>query len=149
MNIKQIYTNCLSQASYLIESEGDCLIIDPIRDIDQYVEIIEKNNYNLKYVLEKGCKTDDKLICYICKDYIPQVLNVRFNYYTIFNPDKLKCLKYVIENNYFDFTKNNFIDDVIKFCGDLNIILYLKEKGFIKQKEENFWNNKCKDLNNL
>ena len=103
----------------------------------------------LKYVLEKGCKTDDKLICYICKDYIPQVLNVRFNYYTIFNPDKLKCLKYVIENNYFDFTKNDFIDDVIKVCGDLNIIQYLKEKGFIKQKEENFWNNKCKVLNNL
>lgn len=89
----------------------------------------------LKYVLEKGCKTDDKLICYICKDYNPQVLNLRFNYYTIFNPDKLKCLKYVFENNYFDFTKNDFIDDVIKVCGDLNIILYLKEKGFIKQKE--------------
>ena len=52
MFIKQIYTKCLAQASYYIESEGEVVIIDPIRDIDEYVNLINTNNSKLKYILE-------------------------------------------------------------------------------------------------
>ena len=52
MIIKQIYTNCLSQASYYIESKGKSIIIDPIRDIEGYDELINKNNSELKFILE-------------------------------------------------------------------------------------------------
>ena len=38
MHIEQIYTNCLAQASYYIESNGEAVIIDPIRDFSPYIE---------------------------------------------------------------------------------------------------------------
>ena len=44
MYIKQIYTNCLSQASYYIESGDECVIIDPLRDIDDYKTLINKHD---------------------------------------------------------------------------------------------------------
>ena len=37
MKIEQLYTNCLAQAAYYIESEGEVAVIDPIRDYDYYV----------------------------------------------------------------------------------------------------------------
>ena len=52
MKIKQIYTACLSQASYYIESNGESLIIDPIKDINEYDKLIKKDSSILKYVLE-------------------------------------------------------------------------------------------------
>ena len=52
MYIKQIYTDCLSQASYYIESKNESVIIDPIRDIDYYDHLLNKRNSKLKYVLE-------------------------------------------------------------------------------------------------
>ena len=58
MIIKQIYTNCLSQASYYIESKGESIIIDPIRDIDGYDELINKNNSELKFILETHFHAD-------------------------------------------------------------------------------------------
>ena len=58
MKIKQIYTSCLSQASYYIESKGESLIIDPIKDINEYDKIIKKNNSKLKYVLETHFHAD-------------------------------------------------------------------------------------------
>ncbi len=58
MIIKQIYTNCLSQASYYIESNGKSLIIDPIRDIDQYDNLLKKNKSNLQYILETHFHAD-------------------------------------------------------------------------------------------
>ena len=39
MIVKQIYTQCLAQASYYIESDGESAVIDPIRDIDSYVNL--------------------------------------------------------------------------------------------------------------
>ena len=56
MIIKQIYTKCLAQASYYIESEGEVAIIDPIRDIDDYVSLI--GNKKLKYILETHFHAD-------------------------------------------------------------------------------------------
>ena len=58
MIIKQIYTNCLSQASYYIESKGESIIIDPIRDIEGYDELINKNNSELKFILETHFHAD-------------------------------------------------------------------------------------------
>ena len=50
MYIKQIYTSCMSQASYYVESDNDCVIIDPLRDIEIYDDLISKRGKNLKYV---------------------------------------------------------------------------------------------------
>ena len=58
MKIKQIYTACLSQASYYIESRGECIIIDPIKDIEEYDNLIKKNKSKLKYVLETHFHAD-------------------------------------------------------------------------------------------
>ena len=58
MIIKQIYTDCLSQASYYIESNGECLIIDPIRDTEDYDVLINTNKSKLKYILETHFHAD-------------------------------------------------------------------------------------------
>ena len=42
MFIKQLYTGCLSEAAYYIESEGEVAIIDPLRDIDEYINLRKK-----------------------------------------------------------------------------------------------------------
>ena len=39
MKIKQIYTKCLSQSTYYIESKGEVAIIDPLREIDPYLKL--------------------------------------------------------------------------------------------------------------
>ena len=56
MIIKQLYTNCLAQASYYIESDGEVAIIDPIRDISDYVDLI--GSKKLKYILETHFHAD-------------------------------------------------------------------------------------------
>ena len=50
MYIKQIYTDCLSQASYYIESKNESVIIDPIRDIDYYDHLLNKRNLDIDKV---------------------------------------------------------------------------------------------------
>ena len=42
MYIEQIYTNCLSQASYYLESDGEAIIIDPIRDSNLYLDFCDQ-----------------------------------------------------------------------------------------------------------
>ena len=39
MKVEQIYTGCLSQASYLIVSKGEAVVIDPLRDVDKYIKL--------------------------------------------------------------------------------------------------------------
>ena len=58
MYIQQIYTNCLAQAAYYIESEGEAVIIDPLRDIDAYVKLAETRNAKIKFVLETPFHAD-------------------------------------------------------------------------------------------
>lgn len=58
MFVKQIYTNCLAQASYFIESEGIAAIIDPIRDLDQYFELAKEKNAEIKYIFETHFHAD-------------------------------------------------------------------------------------------
>nr|MDQ3102009.1 MBL fold metallo-hydrolase [Bacteroidota bacterium] len=58
MTVEQIYTGCLAQGSYYIESEGEAAIIDPLRETRPYIERAEKNNAHIKYVLETHFHAD-------------------------------------------------------------------------------------------
>src|SRR5580692_10650989 len=58
MFIKQLYTGCLSEAAYYIESEGEAAIIDPLRDIDVYLELSRERKATIKYILETHFHAD-------------------------------------------------------------------------------------------
>ena len=58
MYIEQIYTNCLSQASYYLESDGESIIIDPIRDSNLYLDLIKKRKTKVKYIFETHFHAD-------------------------------------------------------------------------------------------
>ena len=58
MLIEQLYTNCLAEAAYYIESEGEAAIIDPIRDTSPYLEKIKERGVKLKYVFETHFHAD-------------------------------------------------------------------------------------------
>jgi hydroxyacylglutathione hydrolase len=58
MFIKQLYTGCLSEAAYYLESEGEAAIIDPLRDIDAYVELARERNATIKYIFETHFHAD-------------------------------------------------------------------------------------------
>ena len=58
MYIKQIYTSCLAQASYYIESNNEAIIIDPIRDFKPYLKLIKERKSTLKYVFETHFHAD-------------------------------------------------------------------------------------------
>jgi len=58
MFIKQLYTKCLSEAAYYIESEGEAAIIDPLRDIDEYIQLAKERNARIKYIFETHFHAD-------------------------------------------------------------------------------------------
>ena len=58
MKIEQIYTGCLSQGAYYLESNGEVAIIDPLRDVDYYIETSIKNNARIKYIFETHFHAD-------------------------------------------------------------------------------------------
>lgn len=58
MFIQQLYTNCLSEAAYFIESEGEVAIIDPLRDIDIYIKMAAEKNAKIKYIFETHFHAD-------------------------------------------------------------------------------------------
>lgn len=58
MKIEQIYTGCLAQGAYYIESDGEAVIIDPLREVEPYIRKAEKNNARIKYVLETHFHAD-------------------------------------------------------------------------------------------
>ncbi|AKQ45535.1 beta-lactamase [Rufibacter radiotolerans] len=58
MKVEQIYTGCLAQGAYYIESNGEAAIIDPLREIKPYLEKAEKNGAKIKYVLETHFHAD-------------------------------------------------------------------------------------------
>ena len=58
MFIEQLYTGCLSEAAYYIESNGEVAIIDPLRDIDEYLEILNQRKAKLKYIFETHFHAD-------------------------------------------------------------------------------------------
>ncbi len=58
MIVEQIYTGCLSQASYFIESGGESAIIDPLREVDIYIEKAKKRNSKIKYIFQTHFHAD-------------------------------------------------------------------------------------------
>lgn len=58
MIIEQIYTGCLAQGAYYIQSENEAVIIDPLREVDPYIEKAGKNGAVIKYVLETHFHAD-------------------------------------------------------------------------------------------
>ncbi len=58
MHVEQIYTGCLAQGAYYIESKGEVAIIDPLREVKPYIEKANKNNAKIKYVFETHFHAD-------------------------------------------------------------------------------------------
>lgn len=58
MKIEQIYTGCLAQGAYYIESEGEAVVIDPLREVNAYLEKAAKDNAQIKYVFETHFHAD-------------------------------------------------------------------------------------------
>ena len=58
MKIEQIYTGCLAQGAYYIESEGEAVVIDPLREVTSYLEKAEKDGATIKYVFETHFHAD-------------------------------------------------------------------------------------------
>lgn len=58
MNIEQIYTGCLAQGAYYIESNGEAAIIDPLRESAPYIEKAEKDEAKIKYIFETHFHAD-------------------------------------------------------------------------------------------
>lgn len=58
MYIEQLYTNCLAEAAYYIESNGEAAIIDPLRETQPYVALAKKRNARIKYVFETHFHAD-------------------------------------------------------------------------------------------
>ena len=58
MYIEQIYTGCLSEASYFIESNGEAAVVDPIRDTESYLKMAQGRNATIKYIFETHFHAD-------------------------------------------------------------------------------------------
>ena len=58
MKVEQIYTGCLAQGAYFIQSEGEAIVIDPLREIQPYIQKAKNENVKIKYVLETHFHAD-------------------------------------------------------------------------------------------
>jgi len=58
MYIQQLYTGCLSEAAYYIESDGEAAVIDPLRDIDEYLHLAQERKSKIKYIFETHFHAD-------------------------------------------------------------------------------------------
>ena len=58
MKIEQIYTGCLAQGAYYIESEGEAVVIDPLREVQPYIDRAAKDGASIKYVFETHFHAD-------------------------------------------------------------------------------------------
>jgi glyoxylase-like metal-dependent hydrolase (beta-lactamase superfamily II)/rhodanese-related sulfurtransferase len=58
MFVQQLYTGCISEAAYYIESNGIAAIIDPLRDIDAYLQLAKQRNATIKYIFETHFHAD-------------------------------------------------------------------------------------------
>jgi glyoxylase-like metal-dependent hydrolase (beta-lactamase superfamily II)/rhodanese-related sulfurtransferase len=58
MKIEQIYTGCLAQGAYYIESKGEVAIIDPLREVQPYIDRAKADNAKIKYIFETHFHAD-------------------------------------------------------------------------------------------
>jgi glyoxylase-like metal-dependent hydrolase (beta-lactamase superfamily II)/rhodanese-related sulfurtransferase len=56
--IKQLYTNCLAEAAYYIEDDGEAAIVDPIREPEPYIQLAKERGVKIKYVFETHFHAD-------------------------------------------------------------------------------------------
>jgi hydroxyacylglutathione hydrolase len=58
MFIKQLYTGCISEAAYYFESNGEAAVVDPLRDIDAYLQLASERKTRIKYIFETHFHAD-------------------------------------------------------------------------------------------
>jgi hydroxyacylglutathione hydrolase len=58
MIVEQLYTKCLAEAAYYIESKGEAVVIDPMRETQQYTDIAKNNGAEIKYIFETHFHAD-------------------------------------------------------------------------------------------
>lgn len=58
MHVQQLYTKCLAHGAYYIESEGDAVIIDPLREPNTYLQLLKERGAKLKYIFETHFHAD-------------------------------------------------------------------------------------------
>lgn len=58
MFVQQLYTSCISEAAYYIESNGEAAVIDPLRDIDAYLQLATERKARIKYIFETHFHAD-------------------------------------------------------------------------------------------
>ena len=58
MFIRQLYTGCISEAAYYLESNGEAAVIDPLRDIDVYLELANERKAKIKFIFETHFHAD-------------------------------------------------------------------------------------------
>lgn len=58
MYIEQLYTNCLAEAAYYIESEGQAAVIDPLRETEPYLKLAKERGATIRYVFETHFHAD-------------------------------------------------------------------------------------------
>jgi hydroxyacylglutathione hydrolase len=58
MKVEQIYTGCLAQGAYYIESNGEAVVIDPLREVEPYIQKADRNHAKIKYVFETHFHAD-------------------------------------------------------------------------------------------
>ncbi|HEV7620395.1 MAG TPA: rhodanese-like domain-containing protein [Flavisolibacter sp.] len=58
MFIKQLYTGCISEAAYYVESNGEAAIVDPLRDIEVYLDLAKERKATIKYIFETHFHAD-------------------------------------------------------------------------------------------
>lgn len=58
MKIEQLYTGCIAQAAYYLESNGEAAIFDPLREVQPYIDKAAKNNAKIKYIFETHFHAD-------------------------------------------------------------------------------------------
>jgi hydroxyacylglutathione hydrolase len=58
MKVEQIYTGCLAQGAYYIESNGEAAIIDPLREVQPYIDMANTRGSKIKYIFETHFHAD-------------------------------------------------------------------------------------------
>ena len=58
MFIKQLFTSCISEYAYYIESNGEAVVIDPLRDVDEYINLAKERKATIKYIFETHFHAD-------------------------------------------------------------------------------------------
>src|SRR5688572_24529601 len=58
MYIQQLYTSCLSEAAYYVESNGEAAVVDPLRDTEDYIKLAAQRNAVIKYIFETHFHAD-------------------------------------------------------------------------------------------